>query len=44
MRSASTPSANPAAVRRLIERKVPIDIAALADPAQPLNAMLKAKA
>ena len=33
-----------AAVRRLIERKVPVDIAALADPAQPLNAMLKAKA
>jgi NADPH-dependent 2,4-dienoyl-CoA reductase/sulfur reductase-like enzyme len=33
-----------AAVRRLIERKVPIDPAALADPAQPFNAMLKAKA
>jgi hypothetical protein len=33
-----------AAVRRLIERKVPVDAAALADPAQPLNAMLKAKA
>jgi NADPH-dependent 2,4-dienoyl-CoA reductase/sulfur reductase-like enzyme len=32
-----------AAVRRLIERKVPIDPAALADPAQPFNAMLKAK-
>jgi len=33
-----------AAVRRLIERKVPVDAAALADPAQPFNAMLKAKA
>jgi 3-phenylpropionate/trans-cinnamate dioxygenase ferredoxin reductase component len=32
-----------AAIRRLIERKVPIDPAALADPAQPFNAMLKAK-
>jgi hypothetical protein len=32
-----------AAVRRLIERKVPVDPAALADPAQPFNAMLKAK-
>jgi NADPH-dependent 2,4-dienoyl-CoA reductase/sulfur reductase-like enzyme len=30
-----------AAVRRLIERRVPVDAAALADPAQPLNAMLK---
>ena len=30
-----------AAVRRLIERRVPIDPAALADPAQPLAAMLK---
>ncbi len=33
-----------AAVRRLIERKIPVDPAALADPAQPFNAMLKAKA
>ena len=33
-----------AAVRRLIERKIPVDAAALADPAQPFNAMLKAKA
>jgi NADPH-dependent 2,4-dienoyl-CoA reductase/sulfur reductase-like enzyme len=33
-----------AAIRRLIERKIPIDAAALADPAQPFNAMLKAKA
>ena len=33
-----------AAVRRLIERKVPVDAAALADPAQPFDAMLKAKA
>ena len=32
-----------AAIRRLIERKIPIDLAALADPAQPFNAMLKAK-
>jgi len=32
-----------AAVRRLIERKVPVDPAALADPAQPFNAMLKPK-
>jgi hypothetical protein len=30
-----------AAVRRLIERRVPIDPVALADPAQPLAAMLK---
>jgi NADPH-dependent 2,4-dienoyl-CoA reductase/sulfur reductase-like enzyme len=30
-----------AVVRRLIERRVPIDPAALADPAQPLAAMLK---
>lgn len=30
-----------AAVRRLIERRVPVDPAALADPAQPLGAMLK---
>jgi hypothetical protein len=30
-----------ASVRRLIERRVPIDPAALADPAQPLAAMLK---
>lgn len=33
-----------AAVRRLIERKIPVDPAALADPAQPFAAMLKAKA
>jgi hypothetical protein len=33
-----------AAVRRLIERKVPVDPAALADPAQSFSAMLKAKA
>jgi NADPH-dependent 2,4-dienoyl-CoA reductase/sulfur reductase-like enzyme len=33
-----------AAVRRLIERKIPVDAAALADPAQPFNAMLKPKA
>jgi len=32
-----------AAVRRLIERKVAVDAAALADPAQPFAAMLKAK-
>jgi len=32
-----------AAVRRLIERKVPVDAAALADPAQPFAAILKAK-
>jgi len=30
-----------AAARRLIERRVPVDPAALADPAQPLAAMLK---
>jgi 3-phenylpropionate/trans-cinnamate dioxygenase ferredoxin reductase subunit len=30
-----------AVVRRLIERRVPVDPAALADPAQPLAAMLK---
>ena len=30
-----------AVVRRLIERRVPVDAAALADPAQPLAAMLK---
>jgi 3-phenylpropionate/trans-cinnamate dioxygenase ferredoxin reductase subunit len=30
-----------AAVRRLIERRIPIDPGALADPAQPLTAMLK---
>jgi 3-phenylpropionate/trans-cinnamate dioxygenase ferredoxin reductase subunit len=30
-----------AAVRRLIERRVPVDPAALADPAQPLAAMLR---
>ncbi len=33
-----------AAVRRLIERRIPVDPAELADPARPLNAMLKAKA
>src|SRR6185295_5736468 len=33
-----------AAVRRLIERKIPVDAEALADPAQSFNAMLKAKA
>jgi NADPH-dependent 2,4-dienoyl-CoA reductase/sulfur reductase-like enzyme len=33
-----------AAIRRLIERKVPVDAAALADPAQPFANMLKAKA
>jgi NADPH-dependent 2,4-dienoyl-CoA reductase/sulfur reductase-like enzyme len=33
-----------AAVRRLIERKVPVDAAALADPSQPFAAMLKGKA
>ena len=33
-----------AAIRRLIERRVPVDPAALADPAQPFAAMLKAKA
>jgi NADPH-dependent 2,4-dienoyl-CoA reductase/sulfur reductase-like enzyme len=33
-----------AAIRRLIERKIAIDPAALADPAQPFNAMLKPKA
>ena len=32
-----------AAIRRLIERKVPIDPAALADPAQPFAGMLKPK-
>jgi len=32
-----------AAARRLIERRVPIDAAALADPGKPLAAMLKAK-
>jgi 3-phenylpropionate/trans-cinnamate dioxygenase ferredoxin reductase component len=32
-----------AAIRRLIERKVPVDPAALADPAQPFAAMLKPK-
>jgi NADPH-dependent 2,4-dienoyl-CoA reductase/sulfur reductase-like enzyme len=30
--------------RRLIEQRVPVNIAELADPAKPLNAMLKAKA
>jgi 3-phenylpropionate/trans-cinnamate dioxygenase ferredoxin reductase component len=33
-----------AAARRLIERRVPIDAADLADPGKPLAAMLKAKA
>jgi len=33
-----------AAIRRLIERKIPVDAQALADPGQPFNAMLKAKA
>jgi NADPH-dependent 2,4-dienoyl-CoA reductase/sulfur reductase-like enzyme len=33
-----------AAARRLIERRVPIDPAALADPTKPLNALLRAKA
>jgi 3-phenylpropionate/trans-cinnamate dioxygenase ferredoxin reductase subunit len=33
-----------AAVRRLIERKIPVDAEVLADPAKPFNAMLKAKA
>lgn len=32
-----------AAVRRLIERKIPVDAAELADPSKPFNAMLKAK-
>jgi NADPH-dependent 2,4-dienoyl-CoA reductase/sulfur reductase-like enzyme len=32
-----------AAIRRLIERKIPVDAQALADPGQPFNAMLKAK-
>ncbi|MPZ57025.1 MAG: hypothetical protein GEU91_11125 [Rhizobiales bacterium] len=32
-----------AIARRLIERKTPVDIAALAEPEQPLAAMLKAK-
>jgi NADPH-dependent 2,4-dienoyl-CoA reductase/sulfur reductase-like enzyme len=32
-----------AAIRRLIERKIPIDPTALADPAQPFNAMLKSR-
>jgi 3-phenylpropionate/trans-cinnamate dioxygenase ferredoxin reductase subunit len=32
-----------AAVRRLIERKIPVDAVALADPAKPFNAMLKMK-
>ena len=32
-----------AAARRLIERRVPVDIADLTDPAKPLAAMLKAK-
>ena len=33
-----------AAIRRLIERRIPVDTAALADPAQPFTNMLKAKA
>ena len=33
-----------AAARRLIERRVPVDPADLADPTKPLNALLKAKA
>ena len=33
-----------AAVRRLIERRIAVDLAALADPGQPFAAMLKAKA
>jgi NADPH-dependent 2,4-dienoyl-CoA reductase/sulfur reductase-like enzyme len=33
-----------AAIRRLIERRIPVDAAALADPTQPFNAMLKVKA
>jgi len=33
-----------AAARRLIERRIPVDAAALADPARPLAAMLKATA
>jgi 3-phenylpropionate/trans-cinnamate dioxygenase ferredoxin reductase component len=33
-----------AAIRRLIERNIPVDVDALADPAKPFNAMLKAKA
>jgi hypothetical protein len=32
-----------AAARRLIERHIPVDAAALADPTQPLAGMLKAK-
>jgi NADPH-dependent 2,4-dienoyl-CoA reductase/sulfur reductase-like enzyme len=32
-----------AAIRRLIERRIPVDAVALADPAQPFSAMLKAK-
>jgi 3-phenylpropionate/trans-cinnamate dioxygenase ferredoxin reductase component len=33
-----------AAIRRLIERRIPVDVGALADPAKPFNAMLKMKA
>jgi 3-phenylpropionate/trans-cinnamate dioxygenase ferredoxin reductase subunit len=33
-----------ATVRRLIERRIPVDAAALADPARPLAELLKAKA
>jgi hypothetical protein len=33
-----------AAVRRLIERRIPVDPAALADPARPLAELLKVKA
>ena len=32
-----------AAIRRLIERKIPVDADALADPGKPFAAMLKAK-
>jgi hypothetical protein len=32
-----------AMARRLIERRVPVNPEALADPSRPLNAMLKAK-
>jgi 3-phenylpropionate/trans-cinnamate dioxygenase ferredoxin reductase component len=33
-----------AAARRLIERRVPVDPAALADPSRPLASLLKANA
>ena len=32
-----------AAVRRLIERKIPVDVSHLADPGRPFGEMLKAK-